>query len=96
MGFGAAKTQCGHRSCPTASTTSLLGLQAAPNPLADLTPREREVIRLVADGRSDREIGDELFITTRTASTHVTNILGKLALPSRTAAAAWAIRHGVR
>ena len=64
--------------------------------MKDLTPREREVIRLVAEGRSDREIGEELFITTRTASTHVTNILGKLALPSRTAAAAWVLRHDAR
>jgi DNA-binding CsgD family transcriptional regulator/tetratricopeptide (TPR) repeat protein len=71
-------------------------LAIVPDPMKDLTPREREVIRLVAEGRSDREIGEELFITTRTASTHVTNILGKLALPSRTAAAAWVLRHDAR
>ena len=71
-------------------------LAVVPDPMKDLTPREREVIRLVAEGRSDREIGEELFITTRTASTHVTNILGKLALPSRTAAAAWVLRHDAR
>jgi DNA-binding NarL/FixJ family response regulator len=72
------------------------GLAAVPDPMKELTPREREVIRLVAEGRSDREIGEELFITTRTASTHVTNILGKLALPSRTAAAAWVLRNDKR
>ena len=66
------------------------------NPQPDhepLTEREREVLRLVAKGHSNREIGALLDITERTARTHVSNILGKLALASRTQAALWAIEH---
>jgi len=68
---------------------------AEPGIAAGLTPREVEVLRLLVDGRSDREIGEALFISHRTAMTHVANILNKLGLDSRTAAAAYAIRHGL-
>jgi non-specific serine/threonine protein kinase len=60
-----------------------------------LTKREREVLRLIVEGRSDKEIGEALFISHRTAMTHVLNILNKLGVNSRTAAAAWAIRNGL-
>ena len=60
-----------------------------------LTPREREVLRLVAQGRSNHEIGEALYISPRTAQTHVTHLLAKLGLPSRTAAAAFAHAHGL-
>jgi len=66
-----------------------------PNPLAALTDREREVLRLLARGMSNREIGTELFITPKTASVHVSNILGKLGAASRTEAAAIAYRERV-
>ena len=56
--------------------------------------REREVLGLVVAGRSDQEIAAALSVSRRTASTHVGNILGKLGLPSR-AAAAYAARHGL-
>jgi len=65
------------------------------SPLAGLTAREREVLRLLAAGRSNREIAAELFIATKTASVHVSNILGKLGAASRTEAAAIAHRAGV-
>jgi DNA-binding CsgD family transcriptional regulator len=58
-----------------------------------LTPREREVLTLVAAGRSNRMIADELFISVKTASVHVSNILAKLGVSSRTEAAAWAHAH---
>ncbi len=58
-----------------------------------LTDREREVLRLVARGHSNKEIATLLDITERTARTHVSNILGKLDLASRTQAALWAIEH---
>jgi predicted ATPase/DNA-binding CsgD family transcriptional regulator len=60
-----------------------------------LTPREREVLRLVAAGQSDRAIAEALFVSRHTAANHVANILGKLGAPSRAAAAAWAVRHGL-
>ena len=63
--------------------------------LAGLTAREREVLRLIAEGRSNREIGAVLFISAKTASVHVSNILGKLGVASRTEAAAVALREGV-
>ena len=62
---------------------------------AGLTRRETDVLRLLVDGLSDREIGDALFISHRTAMTHVANILGKLSLESRTAAAAFALRNSL-
>jgi DNA-binding NarL/FixJ family response regulator len=63
--------------------------------LASLTSREREVLRLLAAGRSNREIAAVLFITPKTASVHVSNILGKLGAASRTEAAAIAHREGL-
>jgi predicted ATPase/DNA-binding CsgD family transcriptional regulator len=62
--------------------------------LPGLTVRELEVLRLVAAGRTNREIADALFVTPRTAATHVTHILAKLDVASRTEAAAWAVRYG--
>ncbi|CAA9568860.1 MAG: hypothetical protein AVDCRST_MAG49-3384 [uncultured Thermomicrobiales bacterium] len=60
-----------------------------------LSPRELEVVRLLAAGRSNREIADALFVSHGTATTHVRNVLAKLGLGSRTAVAAWAIRSGI-
>jgi len=60
-----------------------------------LTAREREILALVADGRSNGEIGRQLFISTKTVSVHVSNILGKLGAAGRTEAAAIARRDGL-
>ena len=60
-----------------------------------LTEREREVLTLVAHGASNKDIGRALAISERTARTHVSNILTKLHLASRTQAALWAIREGL-
>jgi DNA-binding NarL/FixJ family response regulator/tetratricopeptide (TPR) repeat protein len=68
---------------------------AGRGPAAGLTDREREVLRLLSRGKSNREIGAELFITPKTASVHVSNILAKLGAASRTEAAAIAHRDGV-
>ncbi|MBX5199945.1 AAA family ATPase [Rhizobium sp. NZLR1] len=65
------------------------GMPKAP---LGLTDREFEVLRLVAAGQSNREIADNLFISSKTASVHVSNILSKLSVPSRGAAAAMAHR----
>jgi DNA-binding NarL/FixJ family response regulator len=58
-----------------------------------LTDRERDVVRLLGRGMSNKEIAAELFITERTARTYVSNILGKLGLASRTQVALWAVEH---
>lgn len=63
---------------------------AAPH---GLTRRELEVLRLLAQGLSDREIGERLFISHYTVMRHVAGILGKLGVASRTAAATWAVRN---
>ncbi len=74
----------------------------APPPIAQLpigavalTPREREMLQLIADGRTNQEIADTLYISLRTVQTHVANILAKLDLNSRAAVAAYAVRHGL-
>ncbi len=69
--------------------------RAAAGLTGALTDREREVLRLLARGLSNREIGTELFITPKTASVHVSNILGKLGAASRTEAAAIAHREAL-
>ena len=66
-----------------------------PAPAEPLTEREREVIALLGRGASNKEIATELFITERTARTHVSNILGKLGLASRTQAALYAVEYGL-
>jgi DNA-binding NarL/FixJ family response regulator len=60
-----------------------------------LTRREREVLRHLATGRRDREIARALNVSPRTVGGHVTNLLAKLGVESRTAAAAYALRHGL-
>ncbi|GAB2623615.1 response regulator transcription factor [Streptomyces capparidis] len=60
-----------------------------------LTEREREVLALIADGRSNREIARALVLSEKTVKTHVSNILMKLDLADRTQAALWAVRHGM-
>jgi DNA-binding NarL/FixJ family response regulator len=65
------------------------------HPLGELTSRELEVLRLVATGKPNKEIAAELAISERTVRTHVSRILRKLRLSSRTQAALWAVREGL-
>lgn len=58
-----------------------------------LTSREQEVLRLVADGYTDRMVAETLVISTRTVNRHLCNIFTKLSVPGRAAAVALAIRH---
>jgi DNA-binding CsgD family transcriptional regulator len=68
--------------------------QAPADPFG-LTAREREILRLLAEGYTNRRIADELFISESTAGVHVSNILGKLGVASRTEAATMAVRLGL-
>jgi DNA-binding CsgD family transcriptional regulator len=70
------------------------GLRAS-GPSHGLSAREVEVLRLVAAGRSNGQIGDELFITRKTAGVHVTHILDKLGVSNRVEAAMAAARLGL-
>ena len=60
-----------------------------------LTPREVEVLRLIATGKTDREVSEELFVSVRTVTTHVSNIRNKIGAANRTEAATYANRHGL-
>ena len=60
-----------------------------------LTEREREVLSLIAEGKNNREIAEQLVISEKTVKTHVSNILNKLHLDDRTQAAIYALRHGL-
>ncbi len=83
---------------PSIARKVLLELHRPPKapPTADpLTEREVEVLRLIAQGLSNREIADQLVIAERTVCTHVSSILGKLHLASRTQAALFALKEGL-
>ena len=93
----AAAVRAAHRGelqlDPAVARRLMSSMRAAPS--QDLTPREVEVLRLVGAGRPNKQIATELMISERTVRTHVSNILGKLGLSSRTQAALWAVREGL-
>jgi DNA-binding NarL/FixJ family response regulator len=80
---------------PVVARRMMSSLRTAPPEEVDLTSREHAVLRLVGEGRANKEIASELGISERTARTHVSNILRKLGLSSRTQAALWAVREGL-
>ena len=77
-----------------AATLTLPARPAAPTPYG-LSPRELEILGLLVDGRSSPAIAEQLFISPRTVTTHVTNIFNKLGVNSRAAAVALALRQGL-
>jgi DNA-binding NarL/FixJ family response regulator len=72
-----------------------LGVPRPGSAPGGLSRRECEVLTLVAEGRSNREIGEQLFISDRTVGRHLTNIYNKLGVTSRTQAARYAIERGM-
>jgi DNA-binding NarL/FixJ family response regulator len=80
---------------PTVARLLADSVRNSARPGEDLTPREREVLELVAQGASNQQIADTLVVSERTARTHVSAILRKLGLASRTQAALWAVGQGL-
>ena len=97
----AAAVRAAHRGeliiDPLVARRLMSSIREAPDggPHSDLTSRELDVLRLVAAGKPNKEIAAELSISERTARTHVSRILRKLGLSSRTQAALWAVRQGL-
>ena len=79
-------------------TPTVMGEVARPQGSAGLdllTPRERQVLALLGEGLSNRQLADRLFVSEKTVKTHVSAVLAKLGLADRTQAALFALRHGV-
>jgi DNA-binding NarL/FixJ family response regulator len=72
---------------------SAAGQALAASPSDNLSPREIEVLREVAFGRTNREIGERLFISEETVKTHVAHLLSKLQMQNRTQLVAYAVRN---
>ena len=93
-----AKVHRGEPILHPAVAERLMREVAAATPRAhrtDLTTRELEVLRLIAAGRSNREISRELGVAEKTVKTHVSNVLTKLGVADRTQAALYAVEHGL-
>jgi two-component system, NarL family, response regulator LiaR len=75
--------------------TARASANASASGVGELTEREREVVRSVAQGKSNQEIADQFFISEKTVKTHVSHILAKLGLKDRTQLAIFAIRNGL-
>ena len=95
----AISTELGMRPLMERVTDRLEKAQSQPGKSAQypdgLTQREVEVVRLVASGKTNQEIADELFISQRTVANHVTNILNKTGAANRAEAATYASRNGL-
>jgi len=86
----------GHIELETASATTVTSTADPPaNPVASLSAREREVLAALADGLTNQELAERLFISERTANRHLSNIFAKLGVHNRTAAARVAIEAGL-
>jgi DNA-binding NarL/FixJ family response regulator len=88
----------GHLSTNTSGSNDCADLRrptgSRRRALVDLTPRQRQIVRLIASGRTNRQIAQELVVTVGTVANHVAQILDRLGLENRVQLAAWAIEHG--
>lgn len=92
------KTYSGHTILEPEVTGKLMNRMRRPSeqPLhTTLTEREKEVLLLMAEGKTNQEIADELFIALKTVKVHVSNVLGKLEVQDRTQAVIYAFKHGL-
>ena len=80
---------------PEAATALIHATRPTKQPLYDLTEREREVLNLVVQGHSNQQIADAMVITVATVKAHISSILSKLQVSSRTEAIAYAIKHKI-
>jgi DNA-binding CsgD family transcriptional regulator len=83
------------RAAPDLAVPPATGVASANLEMPRLTARERDVLRLLVEGHSDRQIADALYISPKTAGNHVSRILSKLDVETRTAAATQAVRRGL-
>lgn len=75
--------------------TRMMGGENQDAPHLQCTPREMEILQLIAEGKTNQEIADQLFIGIKTVKTHVSNVLSKLGVDDRTQAAIYAHKHGI-
>ena len=77
------------------AASAVLTARADQRPVAELTPREREVLGLLARGKANKQIARELGISEKTVKAHLTRVFESIGVTDRTAAALWAQRHGI-
>jgi len=96
-GVAAGQTYLGAQVAGLVVTQALTGLQPSDDEpgFSTLTPREREIVQLLAEGHSTKETAARLFISTKTVETHRKNILDKLGIGSIAELTKWAIREGL-
>ncbi len=82
-------------AAPDLDRVAALSREAPPRHVHGLTPRERQVLSLIATGKTNKAIAAELFLSERTVERHVSNIFNKLDVPSRAAATAFAYEHNL-
>jgi DNA-binding NarL/FixJ family response regulator len=94
---GATRERAAARDCfeQLGAAADLRALDGEARPSFGLTPRELEVLRLVAEGLRNRDIATTLFLSEKTVARHVSNIFTKLGVPSRAAATSFAYEHGL-
>jgi len=73
----------------------MASLKPNQDPFRELSEREREILKLIAEGHANKEIARRLVISERTARTHVSHLLAKMGLSSRTQAALLAVKEGL-